>query len=135
MVMDELTIGVAAIVVSALSYFAGVVRTKQQQASNDQDSRINKVLDKYVSASQAGRCNSYGGLVQAGIGLLKNDKEIRELLDRIVKHGESWDPRSQLAGIDTYQLFQKAKEKRLNFSYSGVAESLIAEMRQGTVTY
>ena len=132
---NELLIGLGGIFLSGLTYFAGVWRTKRQQASEDSNTRITRVLDKYINASQAGKGKAFYGLIHAGVGTLNSDAEIRELFDRIVKHGQQWDPRSSLESVDTHRFFQIAIRQNTNFNISGSAEALIAEVRSGDMEH
>lgn len=126
---DNLLIGIGGLVVSVLAYFAGVLRTERQHARNDSEGRITLVLEAYMAASRAGKTNGFPGLIQAGVGTLKSDGEIRELIDRIVKHGQGWDPRPKLVGVDTRIFFEKALARKVNFYHAGVLEALVAELQ------
>jgi len=126
---DALLIGFGGLLLSVLTYFAGVVRTKRRHARNDREVRITKVLDAYMAAARAGRANGFHGLVLAGVATLKSDAEIRELMERIVQHGQSWDPALTLKGVDTHKFFRTAVDRQYNFLRSGAAEALAAELR------
>ncbi|MDX6770018.1 MAG: hypothetical protein SF051_10840 [Elusimicrobiota bacterium] len=127
--LDNLLIGLGGLILSVLTYFAGVWRTERQNEASDSEARITRVLNNYVQASQAGKRNGYHGLSHAGVGTLRNDAEIRELLDRIRKHGQPWDPRAQLEGIDTFEFFQTAIARNINFMHGGAIDALIAEFK------
>jgi hypothetical protein len=125
---DELLIGLGGLVLSVLTYFAGVLRAERRHARHDSEVRITKVLDAYVAAARDGRANGFHGLVLAGVAMLKSDAEIRELMERIVQHGRGWDPRPTLEGVDTHKFFRTAVERDYNFLTSGSAEALAAEV-------
>ncbi len=90
---DGLIIGFGGLVLLILTYFAGVLRTERRYARSDSEGRITKVLDVYLAAARVGRINGFPGLLQAGVTTLKNDAEIRELLNRIAQHEQRWDLR------------------------------------------
>ena len=119
---SALLIGLGGLILSALTYFAGVQRTERRHEKGEKESRINHVVDFYVKASQAHMDSGLSGLMKAGIGTLKNDQEIREACQRIINHGEH----SPLAAIqkfsseiDLFIFFQKAKGQGAEFIYSG----------------
>lgn len=126
---DGLIIGFGGLVLLILTYFAGVLRTERRYARSDSEGRITKVLDVYLAAARVGRINGFPGLLQAGVTTLKNDAEIRELLNRIAQHEQRWDLRPTLQGIDTHEFFMTAVERHYNFENSESAEALVAELR------
>lgn len=132
--MDNgLIVGLGGVIIAVLSYFAGVARTEQRHKSDDRNSRITGVVDKYVALAQAGRTNGFHGLLNAGVGNLKNDEEIRDALDGIRNHGQNWDPRAKLQGIDTYKFFQIVIERNLGGALLNglTVDKLIDEMKGG----
>ena len=126
---DGLIIGFGGLLLSALTYFAGVLRTERRHSRSDSEARIAKVLDAYMAASHAGRINGFPGLVQAGIAILKNDAEIRSLMERIVQHQQRWDPRLVLQGVDAHEFFKEAVESHYDFQLGGSAEALASRLR------
>jgi hypothetical protein len=126
---DALLIGLGGLLLSVLTYFAGVIRAERRHARNESEVRITKVLDAYIAAAQAGRANGFDGLVRAGVATLRSDVEIRELMERIVRHGQGWDPWLILQGVDTHTFFRTAVERRYNFQISRSAEALAGELR------
>ena len=126
---DGLIIGFGGLLLLALTYFAGVLRTERRHSRSDSEARIVKVLDAYIAASRVGRINGFPGLVQAGIATLENDAEIRSLMERIVQYDQRWDPRPVLQGVDAHEFFKKAVESQYDFQLSGSAEALASRLR------
>jgi hypothetical protein len=126
---NELLIGLGGLLLSVLTYFAGVRRTECRHARNDREARITRVLDTYMAAARAGGARGFHGLVPAGVGTLTSDAEIRELMERIDQHGEVLDPPPTLQDIDMHEFFKTAIERKCNFLISGSAEALAAELK------
>ena len=128
---NEILIGLGGLVLSVLTYFAGVIRTKKQFAKDDRGNRIDRVVEHYVRLSQAHQNNGLHGLIQAGIGNLKSDKEIRETCTRIIKHGEH-SPcaalKSDYDRINLYLFFQELSKKDRHFFGSGNLNQLIQDV-------
>jgi hypothetical protein len=74
--------------------------------------------------------NGFPGLVLAGVGTLESDAEIRELMDRIVQHGEVLDLPPILKDVDMHEFFKTAIERRCDFLKSGSTEALAAELKR-----
>lgn len=129
---DGLIIGFGGLLLSVLTYFAGVIRTERRYARSDREARIAKVLDAYLVAARTGRINGFPGLVQAGIATLENDAEIRSLMERIVQHGQKWDPRPVLQGLDAHEYFKYAIENHYNFEIAKSAEELASQLKNKT---
>ncbi|MDD5173479.1 MAG: hypothetical protein PHV48_01460 [Candidatus Omnitrophica bacterium] len=81
---NESIIGIGGIILSALTYFAGVQRGLQKEKRQ----RINDVFNKYMGFRKSNYTGGYDGLLKSGVATLKNDKEIRELYALIIQHGE-----------------------------------------------
>ena len=126
---NELLIRLGLLLLSVLTYFAGVLRTERRHARNDREARITRVLDAYMAAAREGRAHGFHGLVLAGVGTLASDAEIRELMDRIVQYGEVLDLPPILKGVDMHKFFKTAVERRYDFLKSGSAEALAAELK------
>ena len=71
-----------------MTYFAGAQRTKRQMDKSEREERINRVMDAYLVDARAALDAGFSGLIKAGVSILKDDSEIREICRRIVKHGE-----------------------------------------------
>jgi hypothetical protein len=129
MTTTEIIITVGGLILSVLTYFAGAHRANLLHSRADSEIRINRVLDAYLAASRTSRTNGWHGLIQAGVGTLKSDAEIRELLSRIKKHGELFDPGNVIHGIDVFEFFKISAERNFNFMMRGNPEELAAELR------
>lgn len=95
----NIILGLAAIILPVLAYFAGVHRTEKRLSKDDQDLRIRqtnvdrdlriqRVLDGYMDLRRGNHDSGLSALQRAGVSMLHNDGEIRELIDRIVARGE-----------------------------------------------
>ena len=115
---NEIIIGIGGLILSALTYFAGVYRSDRRYRKQQKEKRIENVLNRYMEFRKTGETADLDGLQRAGIGMLKNDKEIREVVDLIMKYGEK-DPlqrRSlEMDGIDLKVFFEEARKKKINF--------------------
>ena len=127
--MTGIIIAIGGLILSVLTYFASVHRANLQHSRSDSEYRINRVLDAYLKASRSSITNGWHGLIQAGVGTLKNDAEIRELFSRIRQHGELFDSSKVAHGIDMFEFFKIADERNFNFMMRGDPEKLAAEMR------
>lgn len=116
---NELLIGLGGLILSGLTYFAGVWRTERRHAVGDRDARVQRVLRKYMEFRRASYTSGLDGLQKAGVATLKSDDEIYELATLITAHGEpnplGRDHESTFKGVSLHKLFQYAAENRLNF--------------------
>ena len=116
---NEILIGIGGLILSVLTYFAGVSRTKKQLSLQDREGRICRVLDTYMELRRMGRTSGLDGLQKAGIATLETNAEVIELLGRIVAHGEPHplgsDHATIILGVDLPRLFRYAAQKRVNF--------------------
>ena len=128
---DNLIIGLGGILLSVLTYFAGVYRTERRHNKQDKSKRIQYVLARYMEFRKNNKTAGLDGLQKAGVATLKDDSEIRELVSKIIQHGED-DPlqRSSLKmnGVDLKLFFEKASEEKFNFSSSDL-RSFIEKIR------
>ena len=116
---SEILIGIGGLILSVLTYFAGVARTKKQLTTKDRDERIRRVLDTYMGFRRTNKTSGLDGLQKAGIAMLKSNAEIGELLNLIVAHGEPHplgkEDAATFSGVDLLRLFQYAAATRVNF--------------------
>lgn len=116
---NEILIGVGGLILSVLTYFAGVARTKKQLAAKDRDERIRRVLNTYMGFRRLNKTSGLDGLQKAGIATLESNGEISELLDLIVAHGEPHPLGTKhvatFSGVDLLRLFQYAAANSVNF--------------------
>jgi hypothetical protein len=125
-ISNELLIGIGGLVLSVLTYFAGVSRTKRQLATQDRETRISAVLNAYMDFRRKNKTDGLDGLQKAGIATLISNTEIHELLSRIVAHGEHHplgrDHATTFSGVDLPRFFQYAAQNRINFFQTSIEQ-------------
>lgn len=129
MATNEFLIGLGGLILSILTYFAGVLRTERRHALDDRDRRITRVLDSYLSAARTGKTNGFPGLIQAGVGTLKDESEINSLFEQLVQHREKFDPRKTLEGVNSYEFFKVAAHRGYTFSSDMEVKALVEELQ------
>ena len=116
---NELLIGIGGLILSVLTFFAGVWRTERRHAAQDRQTRIRRVFDKYMEFRRTNYTGGYDGLQKAGVSTLASNQEIQELAQLIVLHGEQHPLGSNndnvFRGVDLLRLFKYAAERRVNF--------------------
>ncbi len=113
---DKVIIGIGGLIISVLSYFAGVIRTDLKYEKQERDSRIKNVFDKYMGFRKTNYTGGYDGLLKAGVATLKDDREIREVYTLIVKHAER--PPLEIGKFDNIDLkafFDFVIENKIDF--------------------
>lgn len=108
----------AGIVLAVLTYALGKKSAKKKVEQIEREGRITEVLNTYLDNDPEDEASGYSRLLQAGVLTLRNDKEIRDLLKRIVVHGEKnplGKDRDALKGIDLYHFFSIADSEKINF--------------------
>jgi hypothetical protein len=127
----EILIGTGGLLLSVLTYFAGVQRTQKRLSKDERNSRIQEVLNKYMGFRRTNYTDGLDGLKKAGIATLTSDSEMRELIDLIVKHGED----SPLGGkahlfntVDLKAFFDYAVKNQIDF-FSVKLEDIIIKAR------
>jgi hypothetical protein len=133
----EFLIGIGAIVVSVILYYAGVRHGRRQdrerreherqmareqrkhelplEAARQRRELISKVADEYVSMSRRRYDNGPHALASIGLEHLGSDQAISEAIEEMrVRAGEDpWAGHSQhVKGIDLVAFFRHAREKR-----------------------
>lgn len=115
---NEILIGIAGLVLSVLTYFAGVWRAERRQAKQDKGQRTDRVFNAYMDIRNRNKTAGHDGLLKSGVATLSSDAEIRELADRIMDYGEK-DPLERKSGlidnVDLKMLFKYAAKERINF--------------------
>ncbi len=116
---NEILIGLAGLVLSVLTYFAGVGRTEKRHAKDDREARVRRVFDKYMEFRRSNYTGGYDGLQKAGIATLASNAEIEEVLALVVAHSEKHPLGSNyqtvFQDVDLLKLFRYAAERRINF--------------------
>lgn len=121
---NELLIGVGGLVLSVLTYFAGVWRTERRHRAEDKETRIRRVFERYMDLRSTNQTGGLDGLQKSGISTLASNDEIGELFNLIVSHGErhplgsSRD--SEFSGVDLWKFFKYASDHQVNFFRSPI---------------
>ena len=127
---SEILIGIGGLLLSVLTYFAGVHRTEKRLSKDERNTRIQKVLDKYMNFRRANYTSGLDGLQKAGIATLFTDDEIIELIDMIIKHGEK-NPlgryQESLSKVGLKKFFDFTANQNINF-YDLSAEEIIKKI-------
>jgi len=110
--MGEILIGIVGLLLSILTYFAGVWRTEDRLSKEEQNSRIQRVFDRYMEFRRSKTTSGCDGLQKAGVSTLQSDEEIRELIELIGNHGET-NP----LGTNSAHLFESVDLKKF-FDYT-----------------
>jgi hypothetical protein len=122
--INEIFIGIAGLILLVLTYFAGVWRTERRYRKLDKKDRLDAVLNKYMDFRHTNYTSGLDGLQKAGIAILHTDSEIRELVDRIIAHGEKnpLGSKGLLDSVDLKIFFDYAAKKGINFHMTRVEE-------------
>ena len=118
---NEIIICIGGVLLSALTYFAGVYRTERRYKKQAKEKRIENVLNRYMEFRKSNKTAGLDGLQKAGVGTLKNDSEIREVVNLIMQYGETdplQRPALQVDGIDLKVFFEQAAKEKINFFHS-----------------
>ncbi len=110
--MGEILIGIVGLLLSVLTYFAGVWSTEERLSKEERNSRIQRVFDQYMEFRRSKYTSGFGGLQKAGVSTLQSDEEIRELIELIGNHGET-NP----LGTNSAHLFESVDLKKF-FDYT-----------------
>lgn len=121
----ELLIGFGGLILSVLTYFAGVLRTQARYRAEDSDGRINRVLSSYLDLLSIARTSGLDGLIKAGVSTLETDAEIRTVGKLIQAHVRS-DPLNCepeiLRNVDLKKFFDYATKTKVNFFDAKLSE-------------
>jgi hypothetical protein len=125
----EILIGLAALVVSVLVYFAGVQRgirqaraqqTHEEKLERERNERqlASKVADEYVTLVRTSRDAGPHAMATLGLHGLKSDRLIRQAIHEMgVRTARNpWgDEEQHVQGLDLVEFFRLAAENRVNF--------------------
>lgn len=154
----EILVGIAAIVVSVILYYAGVRHGRRQdrqrrehelqmareqhehemalEAARHRRELISKVADEYVSMSRRRLDNGPHALSSIGLDHLGSDQAVREAIEEMrIRAGEDpWAGQSlHIRDVDLVAFFRHVRENRINLLQVSV-EAVAAEVRaQGNV--
>jgi hypothetical protein len=118
---DQVLIGLAGLMLSVLTYFAGQWRAEMRHARDNRGERIQRVVDAYMGLRRSRPPETKGpdGLHRAGIATLKSNAEVQEVIDFIVAQGEDHplgeEHEADFRGVDLLKLFKYAVDHRTNF--------------------
>lgn len=131
----EIIFGLGNLVLPVLTYFAGVCRTEKHYRQKEAEAKIDDIVKTYMEASKAGKRSGLDGLLKAGVGNLKSDKEIREVCRRITGHGDH-SPLSALGNyadkIDLHRFFRLTIDRKINLYTTPDVQKLINELAGAT---
>lgn len=131
---DTVLIGLAGLVLSVLTYFAGVWRTNLRHAKEDRTGRIRRVVDTYMAFRRSNETSGFDGLQRAGVATLGSNAEIDEVIGQIMAHGEKhpfgrYEP--LFRGVDLLRFFRYTAEHRIDF-HRREPQDLIRESGAGS---
>ena len=114
---NEIIIGLGGLILSSLTYFAGVYRTEKRLNKEEKRQRIEAVFNRYMEFRAGNITGGVDGLLKSGAGTLNDSAEIRELGDMIISHGEKppLGKNGELDGVDLKVFFEYAAKNRINF--------------------
>jgi cytochrome c551/c552 len=101
-----------------VGYLAGSSYAKRKIEKIKSEQRISLALNIYLQNVIEGKPAGLDGLLQAGVLTLKDDEEVRELIKRIVIHGEKnpfGKEREHLKDFDLYFFFLLADSENIDF--------------------
>ena len=131
MTTQELIIGIAALVLPVLTYFAGVYRTERRYSREQSETRISRVLGTYIDMSRSLTSKGFHALIKAGVSTLESNQEVRTLLTQITQHGEN-NPLGKhqelLHEVDLHVFFETARELEYDFIHKGTPEKVVRQM-------
>lgn len=130
---DTVLIGLAGLVLSVLTYFAGVWRTNLRHGKEDRMGRVRRVVDTYLAFRRSNQTSGFDGLQKAGIATLNSTAEIQEVIDHIVAHGEKHPfgrYETLFRGVDLLRFFRYTAEHRIDF-HRHEPQNLIQESSAG----
>ena len=125
---DEILIGLAGVVLSVLTYFAGVWRTERRHAKEDREARVRRVFEKYMDFRRSSYTGGYDGLQKAGIATLASNEEVDDVIRLILAHGEKHPLGSNheetFRDVDLLRFFKFAAEQRVNFLAKPIEDAI-----------
>ena len=127
---DEFLIALGGLILSVLTYFAGVWRTERRHKTQDSEARIHRVFQEYMKFRRSNYTGGYDGAQKAGAAMLQTNDELLSFAALVVGHGEmhpfGTDHATVFEGVDLLKFFRYAAEKRVNFLTTPI-EQVIAE--------
>ncbi len=114
----EITIALGGVILSVLTYFAGVHRTEKRLNKQESIDRIDAAVNQYLELRRSGRDSGWSAALKSGFANLESDTEIREAARIIEGHGEK-SPISTKENIDAVNLkvlFEYVAKNQLGFN-------------------
>jgi hypothetical protein len=133
MTTTEVVLGIATIVLPVLTFFAGDYIAHRRNQRQQSEQRISRVLDTYLVNARALVTMGFHGLIKAGVGTLKDDHEIRTLVQRINQHGEKCPfgkHEDFLHDMDLHEFFATAQKLKYDFINQGTPECVVQKIRE-----
>jgi hypothetical protein len=127
----EIIFGLGNLILPILTYFSGVQRTESKYEHGDRQARISHVSAEYLKLSQGHRNSGVSALIQAGIWTLKDDPEIRAVIQTVIDHGDGSPFGSfheRMMKIDLWGYFNTAKRREFDFRGKGEMSVLLNEI-------
>ncbi len=118
---DGILIGLGALVLAGLIYFARAQRTKTQRSEDARNQRIQRVADSYMVLRRDSSDKGLSALLRSGVSTLNDDAEIRESIGLIRARGEDHPlaskPKKLVAfdGADLKIMFDYMTDNHLTF--------------------
>jgi len=103
-------------------------------AEDERKKRIESVVETYRANanSHPPKTSGFNGLVQAGVFILADDSEIREVCERVQEYGDR-SPlgkyEDKLQDVDLHALFAVAKKRGYDFLREGNPEKIANELK------
>lgn len=151
-----LLVGAAGVLVSALTYFAGIRRGEAQERSRQRhaellqeldhqhqaaledqrlrETAIARVVDDYMKLLRSATTSGVYGLADSGIASLRDDQDAREAVRRIaLQAGKNplGTASTELAKIDLVKFFRFFRERGLRFEHTSVADAIAKMWKEG----
>lgn len=120
-------IGFGGLVLSVLTYFAGVYRTQKRHEKDDSIQRVNRVIDEYQALFMPRKDSGIPALITAGVTLLRNDAEVREVCRQLEARNEGSPlvPHIEfLKDKNLYEVFQIIRREKLNPRHPELANAI-----------
>lgn len=80
---NSLIIGISGVILSAITFFIGMWASDRRHKANSSEQRIQNVVDSYQHLYVPRKAGGMSALLQSGVLLLNNDKEVRITCKRL----------------------------------------------------
>lgn len=131
----EIALGVIAIVVSIVTYYAGVRHGRRTADESYMQAQQDNLVDEYVDMARRNYSSGVYSLAMLGLEVLGNDPAIRRAI-RLMEIRSGTDPWSGKAGliadINLVSFFRYVREHKVNFAQRSVEDVLAAITNEQT---